>query len=67
MTTLFISDLHLDPARPQITDLFGKFIENPTAIGTTRWESGRENHHLHEQYPRARCFSLILWEWLHDN
>jgi UDP-2,3-diacylglucosamine hydrolase len=27
MTTLFISDLHLDPARPQITDLFGKFID----------------------------------------
>jgi UDP-2,3-diacylglucosamine hydrolase len=26
MTTLFISDLHLDPARPQITDLFGRFI-----------------------------------------
>jgi UDP-2,3-diacylglucosamine hydrolase len=28
MTTLFISDLHLDPARPQITDLFGSFIDN---------------------------------------
>jgi len=27
MTTLFISDLHLDPARPHITDLFGKFID----------------------------------------
>jgi len=27
MTTLFISDLHLDPARPQITDLFGRFID----------------------------------------
>ena len=27
MTTLFISDLHLDPARPQITELFGKFID----------------------------------------
>ena len=26
MTTLFISDLHLDPARPQITELFGRFI-----------------------------------------
>jgi UDP-2,3-diacylglucosamine hydrolase len=26
MTTLFISDLHLDPARPHITDLFGRFI-----------------------------------------
>ena len=28
MTTLFISDLHLDPARPHITDLFGSFIDN---------------------------------------
>jgi UDP-2,3-diacylglucosamine hydrolase len=27
MTTLFISDLHLDPARPHITDLFGRFID----------------------------------------
>ncbi len=27
MTTFFISDLHLDPARPQITDLFGRFID----------------------------------------
>lgn len=26
MTTLFISDLHLDPARPHITRLFGEFI-----------------------------------------
>ena len=26
MTTLFISDLHLDPERPQITDLFGRFV-----------------------------------------
>lgn len=27
MTTLFISDLHLDPARPDITRLFGEFID----------------------------------------
>lgn len=27
MATLFISDLHLDPARPQITELFGRFID----------------------------------------
>jgi UDP-2,3-diacylglucosamine hydrolase len=27
MTTLFISDLHLDPERPAITDLFGRFID----------------------------------------
>jgi UDP-2,3-diacylglucosamine hydrolase len=27
MATLFISDLHLDPARPEITRLFGEFIE----------------------------------------
>lgn len=27
MTTLFISDLHLDAERPQITALFGEFIE----------------------------------------
>lgn len=27
MATLFISDLHLDPARPEITRLFGGFIE----------------------------------------
>jgi UDP-2,3-diacylglucosamine hydrolase len=26
MTTLFISDLHLDATRPAITDLFGKFL-----------------------------------------
>lgn len=27
MTTLFISDLHLDPERPGITELFGRFID----------------------------------------
>ena len=27
MATLFISDLHLDPERPEITDLFGEFID----------------------------------------
>lgn len=27
MTTLFISDLHLDPTRPEITRLFGEFID----------------------------------------
>ncbi len=27
MTTLFISDLHLDAERPEITELFGEFIE----------------------------------------
>ena len=27
MTTLFISDLHLDPARPEITRLFGDFVD----------------------------------------
>jgi UDP-2,3-diacylglucosamine hydrolase len=28
MTTLFISDLHLDASRPRITELFVKFLEN---------------------------------------
>lgn len=27
MTTLFISDLHLDPQRPEITALFGQFLD----------------------------------------
>ncbi|WP_202843007.1 UDP-2,3-diacylglucosamine diphosphatase [Luteimonas saliphila] len=27
MTTLFVSDLHLDPARPEITRLFGDFLQ----------------------------------------
>lgn len=27
MTTLFISDLHLDPERPEVTRLFGEFID----------------------------------------
>ena len=27
MTTLFVSDLHLDPERPAITDLFGQFLD----------------------------------------
>ena len=27
MTTLFISDLHLDPERPAITELFGRFLD----------------------------------------
>ena len=27
MATLFISDLHLDDARPEVTDLFGRFID----------------------------------------
>src|SRR5690606_17224801 len=26
MTTLFISDLHLDPERPEITELFARFV-----------------------------------------
>ena len=28
MTTLFVSDLHLDAERPAITDLFGRFLED---------------------------------------
>ena len=28
MSTLFISDLHLDPARPGITELFANFLDN---------------------------------------
>jgi UDP-2,3-diacylglucosamine hydrolase len=28
MTTLFISDLHLDAERPAITELFGRFVDN---------------------------------------
>lgn len=28
MTTLFISDLHLDAERPEITELFGEFLES---------------------------------------
>jgi UDP-2,3-diacylglucosamine hydrolase len=28
MTTLFISDLHLDPERPEITRLFGDFVDD---------------------------------------
>ena len=27
MTTLFVSDLHLDPSRPAITELFGRFLD----------------------------------------
>src|SRR5690348_991923 len=27
MATLFISDLHLDPERPAITELFGRFLD----------------------------------------
>ena len=27
MTTLFISDLHLDPERPAVTELFGAFMQ----------------------------------------
>ena len=27
MTTLFVADLHLDPERPAITELFGRFID----------------------------------------
>ncbi|WP_147652141.1 UDP-2,3-diacylglucosamine diphosphatase [Vulcaniibacterium gelatinicum] len=27
MPTLFVSDLHLDPARPAITELFGRFLD----------------------------------------
>ena len=28
MTTLFVSDLHLDPARPQVTELFLRFLRD---------------------------------------
>ncbi|MGE4366099.1 UDP-2,3-diacylglucosamine diphosphatase [Thermomonas sp.] len=28
MTTLFVSDLHLDPERPEITALFGRFLDD---------------------------------------
>ena len=31
MTTLFISDLHLDAERPQITELFGRFLREEAA------------------------------------
>jgi len=31
MTTLFISDLHLDAERPAVTELFGRFIEEEAA------------------------------------
>ncbi|HEY6894434.1 MAG TPA: UDP-2,3-diacylglucosamine diphosphatase, partial [Rhodanobacteraceae bacterium] len=31
MTTLFISDLHLDASRPEITRLFLEFLENEAA------------------------------------
>ncbi|NLB57190.1 MAG: UDP-2,3-diacylglucosamine diphosphatase [Gammaproteobacteria bacterium] len=31
MTTLFIADLHLDPERPEITRLFGDFVDNEAA------------------------------------
>lgn len=31
MTTLFIADLHLDDARPDITDLFERFLASPEA------------------------------------
>src|SRR5438128_2570738 len=31
MTTLFISDLHLDPVRPQVTALFRAFLEYEAA------------------------------------
>lgn len=31
MTTLFIADLHLDPERPAITELFGTFIDEEAA------------------------------------
>ena len=27
MSTLFVSDLHLDPDRPEITALFGRFLD----------------------------------------
>ena len=33
MTTLFISDLHLDPSRPEITDLFLRFLREQAQIG----------------------------------
>ena len=32
MTTLFVSDLHLDPARPEVTALFLDFLRNE-AVG----------------------------------
>ena len=31
MTTLFVADLHLDPERPAITELFGAFIDEEAA------------------------------------
>ncbi len=31
MTTLFISDLHLDPERPAVTELFGAFMQKEAA------------------------------------
>ena len=33
MTTLFISDLHLDPSRPAITDLFLRFLRTQQPKG----------------------------------
>ena len=31
MSTLFVSDLHLDPARPEITALFLRFLQREAA------------------------------------
>ena len=34
MSTLFVSDLHLDPARPAATELFGRFLDGEARGGT---------------------------------
>ncbi|MGH8282344.1 MAG: UDP-2,3-diacylglucosamine diphosphatase [Gammaproteobacteria bacterium] len=40
MTTLFISDLHLDPARPQITQLFLDFLKTEARAAETLYILG---------------------------
>ena len=36
MTTLFVSDLHLDPERPAITELFGRFLDGAARDAAAR-------------------------------
>lgn len=40
MTTLFISDLHLDPERPEVTRLFGEFIDGEARGATALYILG---------------------------
>ena len=52
--TLFLSDLHLSPARPALVDAFDAFLRRPRAGRGRALRAGRPVRHLDRRRPAAR-------------